>query len=347
MEAQASRVTGIVVDSAGARVPSAIVVALDGQQQVLARTLTGRTGTFILDVVSTHRFELRALRVGFAVSMPVVPEATPSEVTLRVSASPTRLGGQGVKQKAVCGMPRDTTSDVTLLWEEARKAIAATRMTFGTENATSWVSLYERRLSTNGKTILANESRDDYVSARAPFAGLSPDSIAQVGYVIEKDTEVSYYAPDADVLLSAPFSNTHCFGVQSPPSGQPGLIGLSFRPKSERIGVIEIAGTFWLDRATLELRRIEYRYTNVPAAYLGSAVGGEMDIARLANGMWLIRRWEVRTPPVQLVWSMSLNNSQVGTKQFARIESLRASGGEVRQVTVGSEVIDVKPGSSP
>jgi hypothetical protein len=349
MDAQASRVTGTVVDSAGAKMAGIMVVALDGQQQLLARTLTGRSGTFELSVLSAGSFDLRAFRVGYAVSepLPLVPGPSLSPVTLRVSATPTKLSGQSAKQKSVCGMPKDTTSDVTLLWEEARKVIAATRMTFGTENASARVSFYDRKLSANGKSVLTNESREGNVSARAPFASLSPDSIAIVGYVIETEEEVSYYAPDAEVLLSAKFSNTHCFGVQSPPSGQPGLIGLSFKPKNERLGVRDIAGTFWLDRATLELRRIEYRYIECARRRTSHPqVGGDMDFAHLSNGMWLIRHWEIRMPQGQATYSLRLNNAQVGTKQVVNIESLRASGGEVRQVTVGNEVIEVK-GSTP
>lgn len=345
VSAQAARVAGTVVDSAGAQVAGAIVVALDGQQQLIARTLTGRNGKFELNVAATQSFDLRALRVGYAVSdpMPLVPGPSLSTpVTLRVSGTPTRLSGKSANQKSVCGMPRDTTSDVTKLWEEAHKAIAATRMTFGTENASSRVSFYDRKLSPNGKDVLANQSREGNVAARAPFASLPPDSIAAAGYVIETDADVSYYAPDAEVLLSAPFSATHCFGVQSPPSAQPQWIGLSFKPKSERNGVKEISGTFWLDRATLELRRIEYRYTNVPPVYNASAVGGDMDIARLSNGMWLIRHWEIRMPQGQSTSSLRMNNSAVGTKQFISIESLRASGGDVSQVSVGNDVIDVK-----
>ena len=75
----------------------------------------------------------------------------------------------------------------------------------------------------------------------------------------------AFFAPDASVLLSPSFASTHCFGLVAPPPGREALIGIEFRPNAPRRGHPDIEGTFWLDRASAELRSLDFRYTELPA----------------------------------------------------------------------------------
>lgn len=245
-----------------------------------------------------------------------------------VSAQGTpALSGEKSRQKGVCGAPTDTLSDVTRLWQIAREALESSRSRAA--DATVTVQFFDRRVARNGKVLDAGSTNTREVSARRPYRSLSPDSVSNFGYVIETEQEVSYYAPDAEVLLSAPFAATHCFGIQSPPSSAPASVGLSFRPRMERDGVREIAGTFWFDRESLVLQRLEFRYTNVPTAYLTAKVGGDLSFSRVDAGAWLINRWEIRMPQGNVSSQLLLHNNGKTAQRQAVVESLRVAGGEV------------------
>lgn len=247
-----------------------------------------------------------------------------------VSAQGTpALSGDKARQKGVCGAPTDSLSDVTRLWQIARETLESSRSRGGAEDATVTVQFFDRRVARNGKVLDSGVTNSRQVSARRPYRSLSPDSVSNFGYVIETEQDVSYYAPDAEVLLSAPFAATHCFGIQSPPSSAPTLIGLSFRPRMERDNVREIAGTFWFDRQSLLLERLEFRYTNVPTAYLTAKVGGDVSFSRLNTGAWIINRWEIRMPQGNVSSQMLLHNNGKSAQRQAVVESLRVAGGEV------------------
>jgi hypothetical protein len=243
-------------------------------------------------------------------------------------ATPT-LSGDKARQKGICGAPIDSLSDVTRLWQIARATLDASRSRVGADDATVMVQFFDRRVARNGKVLDSGSTNTRQVSAHRPYRSLPPDSVASVGYVIETAQEVSYYAPDAEVLLSAPFAATHCFGIQTPPSSSPTWIGLSFRPRGERDDVREIAGTFWFDRQSLVLQRLEFRYTNVPTAYLTAKVGGDLSFSRLHTGAWIINRWEIRMPQGNVSSQLLLNNNGKTTQRQAVVESLRVAGGEV------------------
>jgi hypothetical protein len=75
------------------------------------------------------------------------------------------------------------------------------------------------------------------------------------------------------------------------------MIGLGFRPTLGS-SVPDIEGVLWLDRSTLELRHIEYRYTNVDRAYRGRETGGRTEFLRLKSGAWIVSKWYIRMPTV-------------------------------------------------
>lgn len=341
--AQGASISGSVTDSAGARVPGSLVVALDERGQLMARALSGSDGAYKLILPTSAKLTVHALRVGYVPSEAVRTDAT-SNAPLRLTLSSvrTQVSNEKSRQKGVCGAPHDADSDVTLLWEEARKAIASTRLNFGSTPLSAHAIAFDRRTSRDGKTVLGERTHENDVSAHRPFNSLPPDSIANAGYVIESESDVSYYAPDAEVLLSGRFADSHCFGVQSPPSAHPDWIGLSFKPTKERVGVKEISGTFWFDRESLQLRRIEYRYTNVPAAYLSAGVGGAISFQLLPFGAWIINQWEIRMPQGQIQSQIALQHSQVRDRKMVTVDALRVAGGVVRTIANGTTVVDVK-----
>ena len=68
----------------------------------------------------------------------------------------------------------------------------------------------------------------------------------------------------AEVLLSESFVAGHCFHTEPWTRDGRDWVGVGFSPASARRNLVDIEGTLWLDRASAELRLLEYRYANMP-----------------------------------------------------------------------------------
>src|SRR5690606_981255 len=90
---------------------------------------------------------------------------------------------------------------------------------------------------------------------------LAPDTLADHGFVRDMDGTVIFYAPDAEVLLSDAFLNTHCFGLRETTAQGEDRVGLTFEPVPGR-RVPDVRGVLWLDTEGARLRSIEYQYVN-------------------------------------------------------------------------------------
>lgn len=117
--------------------------------------------------------------------------------------------------------------------------------------------------------------------------------MADKGFARQRGDSATYFAPDARTLISDVFSRTHCF---RPITGKdkPDRIGLRFEPVSET-NVVDVAGVLWLDRASSELRSLEYQYTFGPNRETRDA-GGRITYARLNNGLSIVTDWLIRVP---------------------------------------------------
>jgi len=122
---------------------------------------------------------------------------------------------------------------------------------------------------------------DDRVYARTLSAG---------------STDYEFHAPDARVLLSPEFLADHCFSIAR--GSEAGAeIGLSFRPVDGRTSkLVDVSGTFWLDRGSLRLQRIEFRYEG---SVNGQSFNGSIGLVEFTagpHGAWVIGSWRVRLP---------------------------------------------------
>ena len=123
---------------------------------------------------------------------------------------------------------------------------------------------------------------------------LSPDGTRIAVEVIDDDDGSIYYAPDADVLLSDAFLDTHCMSLVEGEDEAEGLVGLSFEPTQDR-GVTDISGVLWLDPADAELQWLDYQYEflDVPNS---ERLGGKIRFSGLPDGTWIVRQWYIRMP---------------------------------------------------
>ena len=93
----------------------------------------------------------------------------------------------------------------------------------------------------------------------------------------------------------------------------------------------DIRGVLWLDRASAELRRLDFAYTRVPKWAHGRDAFGQLGFAPLPGGGWIVQRWVLRVPIPEV-------DSHTWQGRFLEY---RESGGYVSQVLTadGREVV--------
>jgi hypothetical protein len=301
----AQEVRGEVRDEGGGAVAGALVALLaDGRQ--VAVTLSDERGAFRVRAPAPGRYAIRVMRIGFR-SLTTDPVALAAgEVVERPIIAPhvaVRLDAVEVRAARTCALAADASSAAAMLWEEARKALHATAWVEGERAFEVRLSHYERGLDKRARSVEWEHSWDEYAHiVRNPFASAPIEELAAHGYArrdpMDSVTWV-YNAPDANVLLSDAFLRDHCFHVRRGEGPDSALIGLAFEPaRSRRLPDVE--GVLWLDRATAELRRLEYTYTRLPRPTPPGRAGGRLEFERLPSGEWLVRRWRIRMPVLVL-----------------------------------------------
>ena len=86
-----------------------------------------------------------------------------------------------------------------------------------------------------------------------PFESRPAEDLIENGFVQRDGRDFLYYAPDASVLLSDAFLDTHCFKMVAS-RNEEGLVGLGFEPTGDEKSVPDIQGTMWLHPETAELQ---------------------------------------------------------------------------------------------
>ncbi len=331
-------VTGTVVLRDSTPAAGLIVQASDSRDSAVARSLTNARGQFQLRVPRPGRYSLKVLRIGYRPTQGptvVVAEAPSEPVRIVFAGDPIVLASIDVRDRRTCRVGADTGMAVARLWEEARKAMLTTQLDADDAPLVAeWVE-YDRTMDSTARFVREQRIRTSRSPTRHAFRSRSAHELDSTGFVVSDSTGTTYFAPDADVLLSEWFAAGHCFHLVAAPRGAAqDLIGVAFEPTADRGTKREIEGTLWLDRRTAELRSLEFRYTNLPAVVAAAGAGGRVELLRLADGEWLIRRWSVRMP--QLVSRSTTPDTRlrrvvVSTPNVA-VRGIQITGGEVMRV---------------
>jgi hypothetical protein len=338
LDAQQLRGQVLLPDS-NTRVPGVIVVATDARGGV-TRTLSGLDGDFLLRLPHAGQFFVQALRIGYRpTTFPPVTvaagETTPVRIVL--ADTPVTLSAVNVRGESVCRISQDSGQLVAKMWQEARKAIAATQLAASGEPLVAKWIVFDSVGDRNGKLMRSGSVTPRAGATSAVFVSLPPDSLERAGYVTEDSHGLSYQAPDAGVLLSGSFAGSHCFHAQPPPAGHADWIGVGFRPSTERPGIADIEGTLWLDRESAELRLLEFRYTGLPRGLGGVESGGRVEFVRLGTGNWIIKRWSLRVPRAARIETLK----RLGT--LYAVSAMQATGGAVTEVRHAGSVLFSTP----
>lgn len=345
--ASAQRVTGKVVAKLdNAPVSGAIVALIDSSGRAVATKLAEDSGTFVLSAPAAGSYALRVDRVGFRSTITPAFSVRQSETIERLIA----IADESVSLRAVevsadrrCLVRPQEGFATAQLWNEARKALSATQLTALAQSATKARSdphrfavrwrKFRRELDAKSLMVTANAQVDLEGEAVTPFVAADPEMLARDGYSSGPlEGGSTFYAPDASVLLSERFLDTHCFRLQAPARDRrDDLIGLAFEPVglTKDAKRVEVRGVLWLDRSSAELRYLEYGYVNLPVDADPNRAGGRLEFRPLPDGRWIVWRWYVRTPGLEK--HRTFANNLPGDWEMS-IVRVREDGAEILEV---------------
>jgi hypothetical protein len=332
---QAQSLRGQVVDSTtGTPVGAGFVVLLDAGGREIARTLSGRDGRFMLRVprASRGRLRIRSERIGYQVGVTDWFEASGedlSDLTIRVSALRTPLSAIEVRESTECKVRPREDEQTAVVWEEARKALAAASWTASRQVYHVVSNLYERDMDGRRRRVRQEQHRPSIGLSSKPFVSRAPAELLRYGYVSDEDGFMVYYAPDAEVLQDGGFLDTHCFRLRRLDDEGADLIGLAFEPVPSR-NLPDVEGILWLDRQSSELRSLEFRYANLPRHLrFDDPSGGTVEFMPLPSGAWIVHRWLIEIPT-----AFRMGRVDPFDRQPRRlVDAYRATGGEVLTIT--------------
>lgn len=339
----AQAVRGTAIDGGtSAPLPGVVVLLIDSAGSTVARALTGERGEYRLAAAVAGTYRVRTLRIGFRSSMSdAIVLAVGQDVSqpMLLAGVPVSLATVRVVGRSACRVRPDSAAATFSVWEQIGTALAAAELTAATRELSATIVQYQRSLDPAGRRVLRQQSSLRSGTTARPWRSVSLDSLRRSGYAVtEEDETTTYFAPDLDVLLSEAFLADHCFRLVSDDD----RLGLAFEPTLARRNIPGIRGTLWLDRASSELRRLEFRYVNLPREQEAFA-GGEIDFLRLAQGGWLISRWSIRVPVIETRRVAARGSQRLGRIVGRSVREIRVDGGELALVTLRRDTLWARP----
>jgi hypothetical protein len=335
----AQGVTGTVTDS-GTRAPlrGAVVTLIDSSGRRMGIAAVGEDGTFRLAAPAAGSYRVRAQRIGYRPSERGVQlGADYRQVDISLRALGQLLDTIRVARAANC-IRSDGTSAFAA-WQQLQASVAsvaATQRRAINARIIRQLVVYDR----SGR-VQRREANVYGGYARSPWDSPSLDSLVRQGFVVAGvDGSTTYHAPDLDAMLSDDFARTFCLRLAT--SRDPSLIGISFQPNAE-VKTPSIGGTFWLERRSSRLTRMEFRFTGISDAQRNAGAGGSLDFGQLSNGEWVIMRWSLTMPLIQERLDSESATIAAPTRRVAEAVATHVASGEVAFAALGSDTLYVVP----
>lgn len=345
--AQAQSIRGVITERGSmAPVSGALVVLVDTAGSEVEGTLTNAEGAYFVRAGAVGEYRLRVDRIGYASTWSTVLRLTGREAVehdIQISTEPIELTGIVVTQERRCTARPETGLRTASVWSEARKALALAVAAGEVSRSRYRARTFERELAAEDLRVRHERVRTRYGTGAQPYASVSAELLRDSGFVRTTSDGTFYYAPDASVLLSDAFLDTHCFHVTEQNESSHRWVGLAFEPIQGR-RIPDIKGTFWLDPATAALHLLEYEYTNVDHGATIQRFGGRVEFERLPNGVWIVRRWRIRTPQL----GRRATYDWTGRRHEAlELTGILEHGGEVTSLVMeGSEALGPTTGTT-
>jgi hypothetical protein len=335
----AQSVEAVVVQAGtGQPLTGSLVVLLDPAGRQVTGAVTGSDGRAMLYAMAPGTYRIRVERVGFSTALTpafdlAVGEALARRVELPIAVF--QLEGLVARGSRRCVLRPEEGTAMNRVWEEARKALNASAWTDALGLVQYSAVSYKRDLDRETHRVLREEAQPRTGRGVRPYASRPAAELAARGYVRPDGDGWMHYGPDAEVLLSDEFLDTHCFRVKAGTGGNQGQIGLAFEPmKDTRLP--DVKGVLWLDAKSVELRTLDFDYTNLPRGYGdGRRAGGRVEFERLPNGIWIVRRWWIRADRMQQQTRLYRGE----TLRNLVVTAIEETGGEVVDVRVAGNAV--------
>lgn len=280
----------------GAPVAAAVVTLIDTSRAIQAMARSDEHGRFVVHTTDAELVSLRIQRIGVR-PFESVPFWLRGDTTALIAIDelpPVALLRVSSTIVSACHKQNAAAEATWNLWEDVRTALLETSITYSEQRSRFSLAQVKRIYDTPQLTMRDIGVLEQTLTAQQPWTSLAPDILSQRGYVRFADERLTFASPDLDVLLSRSFEHTHCFQPALLHDGP--LLGLSFEPASTLKNHTDIAGTFWVDGVSHELRRLTFRYTGLPFALDDSTGVSTVNFAKLDAQDWFIASWTIRAP---------------------------------------------------
>jgi len=295
-------VVRVMAEETSMPVFGALAYLVDPGGRTVRNGLTDERGRALFVGIAAGPYRVRVEMIGLAThetDLFEVGDGMSVAQDVRLASSAIQL--EGIEVEADGGRcrlrPGGEGLAIADVWNEARKALTAAALTEDQGTYRYETMTYERRLDRNFTVLDESENRrEGYM--RTPFESRPAEDLVQNGFVQRAGRDNVYYAPDANVLLSDPFLDTHCFRLARGSGATEGLLGLAFEPTGENRGIVDIHGTMWLDAESAELQWLEFGYQGLDPDVQSDDIGGRVDFRRMPAGTWIVPEWYIRMPVV-------------------------------------------------
>ncbi|MFN2572152.1 MAG: carboxypeptidase regulatory-like domain-containing protein [Gemmatimonadales bacterium] len=303
--AEGQEVSGVAhISGSALPIGGTTIVLIDRSGVMVTGTLTQPDGRYALRLPSAGQFRLRARRIGFSPdSSAVLDFNSGSQLHFDPTMTPLRTTLEVVRVEGIqkCEVGHESGDAAYELWEAAQNALAATIAAAGDKLFAYRLERFLREVDPNSARVIHASTWRGRSLSSEPYYSVSPDSLAVTGFARTEGDSSVYYAPDARTLTSDAFIRDHCLRAVKD-SARPNQLGLAFEPE-RRSRLVDVSGVLWIDRASSELRDLEYRY-EMPATVRGRqllprggpATTGHIEYRRLDNGAWIVDNWAIRVP---------------------------------------------------
>ncbi|MDQ6829864.1 MAG: carboxypeptidase-like regulatory domain-containing protein [Gemmatimonadota bacterium] len=317
------------------------LVGVDGSPR---SSLTDERGRFAIAASGAGQYVLEVKRIGVKrVSTPLTQFAAGEtrEFTIGVAAVIALQTEVIITEQSRCALRAEDGSRAAAIWDDVRAALVATELSVAERRFSATFRDYTRDLDPASGRVLLEQRTERRGVTTNPYVSAPPSELSEKGYIVSEAGNVRRYrAPDASVLISDAFVRDHCFRLTDGLALAPGTIGLAFKPTPAR-RKSDVTGTLWLDRATHELQFLDFDYVNEPEPRSEDATpGGQVSFKRLPSGAWIVERWRIRVPILELAASPRSRLGREFEPARVRVAAIREVGGAVVAADVGLEARD-------
>lgn len=326
----AQEVQGRVTITGAAAARGALVELLDVAGRPIASAAADSAGTFRVRAPGAGRYRLRAGQVGHrsVVSAPFsLRDAERLYRSLAISPRVVTLEGVHAAARPRCEATPTSGEALARVWEEVRNALALTVRTAADSTIGYDFATYVRTTHVRTDSLLEDSTQMVRMVGGIPFSSVPVGELEEFGFVRTTGGKITFFGPDAEVLLSERFLSQHCFSLRNGSGAEAGLVGLAFEPVPSRTRP-DVKGVLWVDAKTSELRHVEWEYTRVRTPNRHEP-RGRADFVNLPGGAWMIRGWWLRLPAAE---ARVLGGRDRFTLYYDRVNATREVGGSVARV---------------